>query len=138
MGRRDTIHDPVKNALIKDGWTIIADPYRITYKDATLEADLKADKLIAATRENRSVVIEVKSFLKKSFIHEFIAACGQYHSYVTLLRANNESEEIYMAVSDIIYNRQFERKSIQLLKQSFNLHLLVVDIEKEEIVKWID
>ena len=55
MARRDVIHDAVKNALIKDGWQITADPYRIIYKDATLEADMRTDKLIVATRENRSI-----------------------------------------------------------------------------------
>ncbi len=80
MARRDVIHDAVKNALLKDGWQITADPYRIIYKDATLEADMRADKLIAATRENHSIIVEVKSFLQPSFIHEFLAACGQYQA----------------------------------------------------------
>ncbi|MDM8529436.1 element excision factor XisH family protein [Anaerolineales bacterium HSG24] len=26
---KDIIHEPVKNALIKDGWTITADPFTI-------------------------------------------------------------------------------------------------------------
>lgn len=26
---KDAIHEPVKNALIKDGWTITADPYTL-------------------------------------------------------------------------------------------------------------
>jgi hypothetical protein len=34
------MHDAVKNALIKDGWTITADPYVIAYEDVTLFADL--------------------------------------------------------------------------------------------------
>ena len=78
MARRDAIHDAVRSALINDGWRIVADPYRIVYKDATLEADMKADKLLVATRDKRSIVVEVKSFLQQSFIHEFLAACGQY------------------------------------------------------------
>ena len=40
MSRRDKIHDAVKNALIKDGWTITADPYEIKYKRVKLQADL--------------------------------------------------------------------------------------------------
>ena len=43
MARRDAIHDAVRSALTNDGWQIVADPYRIVYKDATLEADIKAD-----------------------------------------------------------------------------------------------
>jgi hypothetical protein len=38
---RDRIHNIVKNALIKDGWTITADPYYLKDKDSNLalEAD---------------------------------------------------------------------------------------------------
>jgi hypothetical protein len=31
MPAKDIYHDAVKNALIKDGWTITADPYYIIY-----------------------------------------------------------------------------------------------------------
>jgi hypothetical protein len=40
MPAKDIYHDAVKNALIEDGWTITADPYKIKYKDAELFADL--------------------------------------------------------------------------------------------------
>jgi hypothetical protein len=33
MPALDTIHDAVKNALIKDGWSITADPYMIEYEE---------------------------------------------------------------------------------------------------------
>ena len=58
MARRDVIHDAVKNALVKDGWEITADPYRIIYKDATLEADMRADKLFVATRERGDLAMD--------------------------------------------------------------------------------
>jgi hypothetical protein len=44
MPARDTIHDAVKNALMKDGWTIVADPYLLRYEDKSLVADLRAEK----------------------------------------------------------------------------------------------
>lgn len=56
MPRRDTIHNAVKNALIKDGWTITADPYMIEYKDLTLYADLTADRPLAAERGEEKIV----------------------------------------------------------------------------------
>lgn len=137
MARRDIIHNAVRNALVKDGWEITADPYRIIYKDATLEADMKADKLIVATRENRSIVIEVKSFLQPSFIHEFLAACGQYQAYVFLLQEKQQSEMVYMAVSDEVYRNEFRSEAVQTLVKRFGLQLLVVDIEQEVIWQWI-
>ena len=32
MPARDTYHNAVKQALIKDGWTITADPYTVEYE----------------------------------------------------------------------------------------------------------
>jgi hypothetical protein len=138
MVQRDVIHDAVKNALIKDGWQITADPYRIVYKDAALEADLRADKLIAATRENQSIVVEVKSFLQPSFIHEFLAACGQYQAYVFLLQEKQQPETVYMAVSDEVYRSEFSGEAVQVLVKRFALRLLVVDVEQEEVWQWIE
>jgi len=36
MPAKDIYHNEVKNALLKDGWTITADPYFIKYEDAEL------------------------------------------------------------------------------------------------------
>jgi hypothetical protein len=47
MARRDKIHNAVKNALIKDGWVITADPYHIKAGDIQVYADLAADRPIA-------------------------------------------------------------------------------------------
>jgi hypothetical protein len=47
MPKLDIIHDAVKNALMKDGWTITGDPYVIQYRRTTLYADLGAERPIA-------------------------------------------------------------------------------------------
>jgi hypothetical protein len=103
-----------------------------------LEADMRADKLFVATRENRSIVIEAKSFLRPSFIHEFLSACGQYQAYVFLLQEKQQSETVYMAISDEIYRNEFQSEAVQVLVKRFALRLLVVDIEQEEIWQWIE
>jgi XisH protein len=41
MPRKDLIHESVRNALVKDGWTITDDPFRIAYEDANVYADLR-------------------------------------------------------------------------------------------------
>ena len=53
MAAADVIHDAVKNALIKEGWTITDDPFTIRYEDALLYADLAAERVLAAQRENQ-------------------------------------------------------------------------------------
>ena len=63
MPAKDLYHDAIKNALIKDGWVITADPYLIRYKDVDLFADLAAEKPIAAERQGKKIVVEVSCWL---------------------------------------------------------------------------
>ena len=62
----DLYHDAVKQALIKEGWTITADPYRIQFQELDLYADLAAELPIAAERQGQKIVVEVKSFVGRS------------------------------------------------------------------------
>ena len=68
MPARDKYHDEVKNALLKDGWTVTHDPYIIDYEDVTVYADLGAERLIAAERGSQKIVVEIKSFIKQNTI----------------------------------------------------------------------
>lgn len=42
MPQRDTIHNVIKQALIKDGWEIMDDPYVSSYGERFLFIDLAA------------------------------------------------------------------------------------------------
>jgi hypothetical protein len=55
MPKRDIVHEAVKKALIKDGWVITADPYRIKYGDEELFIDLAAERLLTAERAGRKI-----------------------------------------------------------------------------------
>ena len=77
MSAKDTIHDAVKNALVKDGWTITDDPYKLELGDVKAFTDMAAERPIAAEREGRKIAVEVKSFLGASPIHDFEVALGQ-------------------------------------------------------------
>ena len=50
MPAKDVYHEAVKNALIKDGWTITADPYPLEYEDVELYPDLAVEKAISFRR----------------------------------------------------------------------------------------
>lgn len=45
--------------------------------------------------------------------------------------------ELYLAVSHLTYQAFFTQKAAQMVIQRHNLNLLIVDIDDEEIVKWI-
>lgn len=56
MPAKDIYHNAVKNALIKDGWTITADHYFLQCEDAELYADLFAEKALLAEQRSNSQV----------------------------------------------------------------------------------
>jgi XisH protein len=138
MPAKDTYHDAVKNALIKDGWSILADPYKIKYKDAELFADLALEKPIAAEQNGRKIVVEIKSFLSPSPMRDFELALGQYIFYRNMLNLTEPEYQIYLAIPDSIYENFFKRESIQDVAKINQLLLIVVDMEREEILQWIN
>ncbi len=137
MPAADKIHEAVKNALVKDGWTITDDPYIIEYEDARLYADLGAERPLAAERAGRKIVVEIKSFLNPSPLHDFQAALGQYIAYRTLLALTNSDRQLYLAVSDATYTEVFGRKSVQAIVKQIQLALLVVRTDTQEVAQWI-
>ena len=78
MPAKDTYHDAVKNALIKDGWIITADPYPLEYEDVELYPDLAIEKAIENEQQQRKIIIEIKTFISQSLIKDFKNALGQY------------------------------------------------------------
>lgn len=100
MAAKDSIHDVVRNALIKDGWTITHDPYKIKYGDDQVYVDLAAERTLAAVKAGRKILVEVKSFLGPSTFHDLKIALGQYVIYQSLLDEFQEEYKLYVAVSD--------------------------------------
>lgn len=138
MPRRDTIHDAVKNALVKDGWTVTNDPFRIHYGDMDVFADLRIEKAEGENLTRRALVIEIKSFVEDSAAHSLGTALGQYEMYRTLLRHVAPGDRLYLAISDTVYERQFVREAFQLIVQEHDLAMVIVNVEQEEVVRWID
>lgn len=63
MPAKDKHHEAVKNALVKEGWTITHDPYMIPMQDrGVMYVDIGAGRLLAAVREAEKIAVEVKTF----------------------------------------------------------------------------
>jgi len=139
MPAKDTYHNAVKNALIKDGWTITAYPYPLEYEDVELYPDLAIEKLISEDQKQRKIIIEIKSFISPSLMKDFQNALGQYILYRDLIQlAQDEYQEIYLAIKDEIYETFFQRKSIKAVVKLNQIALVIIDTQKEEIVQWIN
>ena len=136
MSAKDTYHEGFKNALIKDGWEIIRDPYTIRYEGLKLFADLAGKKLFSAQKKDTNIIVEIKSFLSLSPIHEFQCALGQYLLYRTLLSQINPNYYIYLAIEQEIYETFFQKQAIQLVVKEYQVLLIIINIHQEEIIKW--
>ncbi len=78
---KDRFHQVVRTALEKEGWQITDDPYEIEVNDVDFEIDLAAEQLLAATRENQKIAVEIKSFIGSSNTSDFHTALGQFLNY---------------------------------------------------------
>jgi hypothetical protein len=138
MPKLDFIHRSVKNALIADGWRVTDDPYIIEYLKTRLYADLGAEKAIAAERGEQKIVIEVKSFLGASKFQDLKEALGQYDIYRYLLEETAPERKLYVAISNEAYSNFFSQEVIKLILDKHQLPLIIVDINQEEVLKWIN
>ena len=137
MPKLDIIHDSVKRALSKDGWRITHDPFIIEFKELTLYADLAAERPFAAEREGRKIVVEVKSFVGASRLQDLKIGLGQYEIYLSLLEITDPERKLYVAISESVYEEFFLLESVQVIVKRLEVPLIVVNLEMEEIAKWI-
>lgn len=138
MPRYDLYHDEVKNALLKDGWTITDDPYILDYKGLRLYADLGAEKLLAAERAEQKIAVEIKVFNSPSQINELQKALGQYNMYRSILRRVNPDRKLYLAIPEEVYQDFFQKPAIQDIVRDQQIYSIVFDPDREAIAQWIN
>src|SRR4051812_36633724 len=107
MPARDILHDIVKEALIKDGWSITHDPFVIPFGRRKVYADLGAERILAAERSGQKIVVEIKSFVGLSIIADFQQALGQYTMYKILLEERHPEYIVYVAIDDEVFSELF-------------------------------
>ena len=137
MARLDKIHSIVRTALEKDGWKVTHDPYKIEYKKLVLWADLGAEKMFAAERADKKIVVEVKSFIQASHVQDLKLALGQYDLYRVYLKLTAPERHLYLAVDDKVYVDFFQREDISVVIEELQLSLVIVNLKREEVVEWI-
>ncbi|AFZ08819.1 XisH protein [Oscillatoria nigro-viridis PCC 7112] len=137
MPAKDKFHELVKTALQNQGWIITHDPYHIDLGFVDFYIDLGAEQLLAATKDNEKIAVEIKTFLAPSTISEFHTAVGQFINYRIALEYDDPERTLYLAVPLDIYTRFFTYSFIQMVIERNQIPLLVYDTEKEEISQWI-
>jgi XisH protein len=134
---KDRFHQVVRTALEKEGWQIIADFYEISVDDIDFEIDLAAEKLLIATKENKKIAVEIKSFIGSSNTSDFHTALGQFLNYRDALAIVDPERQLYLAVRSNVHDTFFQRRFVIAAIQRYDLKLVVYDVIQEVIVKWL-
>ena len=136
MAARDIYHDDVRSALIKDGWTITDDPFRLRWGKKDYYVDLGAEEVIAAEMSGRRIAVEIKSFLGASIVDDMEKALGQYLIYRSILKRRQPDRQLFLAVPKSIA-RLFDEPLGHLLMEDYGLHVVVFHPKKKEIIRWL-
>lgn len=137
MPAKDIYHDTVKNALIKDGWTITDENLRLPWGGTDAYVDIAAEKIFVAEKAGRKIAVEVKSFIGKSNLTELEKAVGQFIIYRLAMRRIDTERELFLAVEQEIYNEFLVNPDVIELVESEKMKILIFDAVREEIVRWM-
>ena len=133
---KDLFHQAVRQALIKNGWTITSDPLIIRIERVKLEIDLAAEKVFAAEKDEQKIAVEVKSFINPSAISDFHNALGQFLNYRLALEMTEPKRILYLAVPIDIFNTFFQERFTQGAILQFAIKIIAYEPNTEEIIVW--
>jgi hypothetical protein len=136
MPARDLYHDAVKKALVKDGWTITHDPFRLSWGGRDMYVDLGAERLLAAEKDEQRIAVEVKSFVGASEMQDLERAIGQFVLYRTVLAEREPDRTLFLAVPLFILQDVFEQPLGELLIEHNLVQVVGFDPDEEVIVQW--
>jgi hypothetical protein len=137
MPARDIYHEQVKNAPIKDGWTITHDPFLLRWGGKDTYVDLGAERIIAAEKPGEQIAVEVKSFIHKSEMTDLERAVGQYVVHHNMLEEVEPERLLYLAVHQKVYKSIFLEPIGEMAIRKQHLRLIDFDPDEEVIEKWI-
>ena len=137
MARKDLYHGIVRHALEKDNWIITHDPLDLTIGEVELLADLGAERVIGAEKDNQKIAVEIISFVGQSPVSEFHKAIGQYENYRLSLEETDPNRTILLAIPEFAWEDFFQRPFIQKAIERYKIELIIFEPENETILQWI-
>lgn len=136
---RDTFHEIVKEALIKDEWIITDDPLTLLSRaEGGISTDLGAEKFIVAEKGITKIAVEVKSFINPSMIHDFLRASGQYNGYNIVIKYKQIDRILYLAMPVFVYEKLVNYDFIIAIIENVSIKFILFDEKEKKIVKWIE
>jgi hypothetical protein len=137
MPIRDSCHQQVMNALRKASWIVEESQVFLRADGLTFFADIQAQHTNGSVQQ--IIVVEVKCFLDERFDQdELYRAIGQYLIYQSVLQLRAPQLPLYLAIPSLVYDRLFRKSIVQNVIVNNRIKLVVVDVELEEIIQWVD
>jgi len=82
--------------------------------------------------------LKLNPLLDVHLLEQLQQAMGQYAMYLEFMSILDVDHTLFVAVSTLAYERYFGQRAVKALLRQSQIPLLIVDIEREEIVQWIN
>ncbi len=109
----------------------------LTLGQVNLKSNSIQGSLIGAEKNNSRIAIEIKDFRAKSIIKDLEQAIGQYVLYGLLFEKIDPGREVYLAITDTLYEDFFNEPIGELVVSELPLKMIIVNLQRVEIIKWI-
>ncbi|MDJ1502791.1 element excision factor XisH family protein [Xanthocytophaga agilis] len=135
MSRDDYYYTIVKAALEAAGWTIFEDPLRLKIEKLFFQIDLACRR--NGDGKTEEIAVEIKSFLKESFITDFYHVRGQYLTYRDVLDITEYAHvKLYVALPELVYKKNWTIPFIDKIRQKDGIGLILFN-DKNQITQWL-
>lgn len=137
MAAVDKCHQQIVRALEKDGWVVALQSPRFLFDGRLIIIDIQAERKANGTRVPL-IFIEVKCLSDRAAPTTTIyGAFGQYIVYRALLHELGEFSPLYLAVPHSEFAAVSDKPIMRALLDN-KIKMIIVDVEQERIVQWIE
>jgi hypothetical protein len=133
----DSCELQVIRALAKLGWVLVKRNYLLRLSDHPKSRAVYADLHLQEKSSKQNIIVEIKCFPKEDSIDSLYQVLGQYLIYYHALELKNQADWLYLALPYEIYTIFSQEFAIQASIKNAKMKLILVDIQKEKVLKWI-
>lgn len=134
----DSCEPPILRALQKDGWHVFGKPHLIYTDEHHVFADFSLQR-VTEDQMQQIVIAEVKCFSNpQDDLQELYTAIGQYIFYRSALLIMESSTLLYLAIPVHVYTRLSDEPAVLLAFRESQIKVVIVDVEAEEVIQWLN
>jgi hypothetical protein len=140
MAADDKYYLNVREALFKDGWTLSKGGVSGRVPGMYVLADIAAERVVLELENEKrreKIIVEVKSFIGKSFVQDFHLAVGKYCNYTYVFGKTQPDRKIWLAIPEDTYQKHFMSPALIDITTRHSISILTFDQHINRIIRWI-